>query len=211
MAKSLKNEASLEGKVWKLAGVLASAGVGFTDYITQLTYLLFLKMDLEKVALGYESNVPEDIRWDKLVEADGEDLIKLYEAALERLSKIDNIIGTIFTKAQNKIATPVHLKKVITMINEYDWLSMDNDVKGAIYESILQKNGQDKKSGAGQYFTPRPLINAIVDVTRPKVGEVIIDPACGTAGFLLSAYEYMKPNAIVMQDRAFCKTERYMV
>lgn len=96
------------------------------------------------------------------------------------------------------------------MINEYDWLSMDNDVKGAIYESILQKNGQDKKSGAGQYFTPRPLINAIVDVTRPKVGEVIIDPACGTAGFLLSAYEYMKPNAIVMQDRAFCKTERYM-
>lgn len=203
MAKSLKNEVSLEGKVWKLAGVLASAGVGFTDYITQLTYLLFLKMDLEKVALGYESNVPEDIRWDKLVEADGEDLIKLYEAALERLSKIDNIIGTIFTKAQNKIATPVHLKKVITMINEYDWLSMDNDVKGAIYESILQKNGQDKKSGAGQYFTPRPLINAIVDVTRPKVGEVIIDPACGTAGFLLSAYEYMKPNAIVMQDRAF--------
>lgn len=111
MAKSLKNEVSLEGKVWKLAGVLASAGVGFTDYITQLTYLLFLKMDLEKVALGYESNVPEDIRWDKLVEADGEDLIKLYEAALERLSKIDNIIGTIFTKAQNKIATPVHLKK----------------------------------------------------------------------------------------------------
>ena len=207
MAKALKNEVSLEGKVWKLAGVLSSAGVGFTDYITQLTYLLFLKMDLEKLELGYESNVPEDVRWDKLLNAEGEDLMNLYEDALKRLSEMDNIIGTIFTKAQNKISTPVHLKKVISMINEHDWLSMDNDVKGAIYESILQKNGQDKKSGAGQYFTPRPLINAMVEVTKPVIGEVIIDPACGTAGFLLSAYEYMKPNAIAKNDRAFLQNK----
>lgn len=207
MAKTLKTEASLEGKVWKLAGVLASAGVGFTDYITQLTYLLFLKMDFEKLELGYDSDVPEDIRWNKLLEAEGQDLIDLYESALKRLSEMDNIIGTIFTKAQNKISTPVHLKKVISMINEYDWLSMDNDVKGTIYESILERNGQDKKSGAGQYFTPRPLINAMVDVTKPAIGEIIIDPACGTAGFLLSAFEYMKPNAIAKQDRDFLQNK----
>lgn len=207
MAKTLKTEASLEGKVWKLAGVLASAGVGFTDYITQLTYLLFLKMDLEKLELGYDSDVPEDIRWDKLLEAEGQDLIALYESALKRLSEMDNIIGTIFTKAQNKISTPVHLKKVISMINEYDWLSMDNDVKGTIYESILERNGQDKKSGAGQYFTPRPLINAMVDVTKPVIGEIIIDPACGTGGFLLSAFEYMKPNAIAKEDRGFLQNK----
>ncbi len=201
MAKVLKNETSLEGKVWKLAGVLASAGVGFTDYITQLTYLLFLKMDSEKVSLGYESDIPEDVRWDKLIQLDGAELVRQYDNILKYLSSMTNIIGTIFTKAQNKITTPVHLKKVISMIDEYDWLSMDNDIKGTIYESILERNGQDKKSGAGQYFTPRPLINAMVKVTLPRIGETIIDPACGTGGFLLSAFEHMKPSASTKKDR----------
>lgn len=207
MAKNLTTESALEGKVWKMAGVLAAAGVGFTDYITQLTYLLFLKMDYEKVELGYPSNIPEDIQWNKLVDADGPDLISLYESALKRLSEMDNIIGTIFTKAQNKISTPVHLKKTIAIIDENNWLSTDDDIKGAIYESILERNGQDKKSGAGQYFTPRPLINAMVDVTKPAIGETIIDPACGTGGFLLSAYEYMKPNAVVKEDREILKNK----
>ena len=118
---------------------------------------------------------------------------------MKKLSQEENLIGTIFVKAQNKIDKPVYLKKVITMINEEQWLVMDGDVKGAIYESILEKNGQDKKSGAGQYFTPRSLIQAMVDVAQPKIGETVCDPACGTGGFLLAAYDYMKNQS---QDKA---------
>ena len=190
-----KNEQTLVSKVWKIANVLAADGVGFTDYIIQLTYLLFLKMDYEMTELGYNSSIPDDCRWDKLKEYDGLELISQYEETLKTLSQMDNLIGTIFIKAKNGISKPVNLRKIISMIDEEDWLSMDGDVKGAIYEGILEKNGQDKKSGAGQYFTPRPLINAMVDVVKPTIGETVCDPACGTGGFLLSAYEYMKKQS----------------
>lgn len=190
------SEQQILSKVWNLATTLAGAGIGFTDYITQLTYLLFLKMDDENVKIFAEdSAIPEGYRWDDLISLDGHDLIDQYEETLKVLSGQDNLIGTIYTKAQNKIDKPVYLKKVITMINEHNWLSMDGDVKGAIYEKILEKNGQDKKSGAGQYFTPRALINAMVDVTMPQIGETVCDPACGTAGFLLAAYDYMKTQS----------------
>ena len=190
-----KNEQTLVSKVWKIANVLAADGVGFTDYIIQLTYLLFLKMDYEMSELGYNSSIPDEYRWDKLKEYDGLELISQYEETLKNLSQMDNLIGTIFIKAKNGINKPVNLRKIISMIDEEDWLSMDGDVKGAIYEGILEKNGQDKKSGAGQYFTPRPLINAMVDVVKPTIGETVCDPACGTGGFLLSAYEYMKKQS----------------
>ena len=190
-----KNEQTLVSKVWKIASVLAADGVGFTDYIIQLTYLLFLKMDYEMSELGYNSSIPDEYRWDKLKEYDGLELISQYEETLKNLSQMDNLIGTIFIKAKNGINKPVNLRKIISMIDEEDWLSMDGDVKGAIYEGILEKNGQDKKSGAGQYFTPRPLINAMVDVVKPTIGETVCDPACGTGGFLLSAYEYMKKQS----------------
>lgn len=204
--KTIANEQSLTKKVWNLATILSSQGVGFTDYITQLTYLLFLKMDNENVEIfGEESAIPEGYRWNDLMELDGLDLIDQYEKALKLLSQEDNLIGTIYTKAQNKIDKPVYLKKVITLINEENWLSMDGDVKGAIYESILEKNGQDKKSGAGQYFTPRPLINAMVEVTRPQIGETVCDPACGTGGFLLAAYDYMKEQSQDKGKRAFLR------
>ena len=193
-------EASLTKKVWTLATTLAGQGIGFTDYITQLTYLLFLKMDYENTEIfGDDSAIPEGYRWSDLIELDGLDLIAQYESTLKKLSEEENLIGTIFVKAQNKIDKPVYLKKVITMINEEQWLVMDGDVKGAIYESILEKNGQDKKSGAGQYFTPRSLIQAMVDVAQPKIGETVCDPACGTGGFLLAAYDYMKNQS---QDKA---------
>ena len=193
-------ETSLTKKVWTLATTLAGQGIGFTDYITQLTYLLFLKMDNENTEMfGEESAIPEGYRWSDLIELDGLDLIAQYESTLKKLSEEENLIGTIFVKAQNKIDKPVYLKKVITMINEEQWLVMDGDVKGAIYESILEKNGQDKKSGAGQYFTPRSLIQAMVDVAQPKIGETVCDPACGTGGFLLAAYDYMKNQS---QDKA---------
>ena len=206
MAKSNSNEQGLTKKVWTLATTLAGQGIGFTDYITQLTYLLFLKMDDENVKLlDEESAIPEGYRWENLIELDGLDLIGQYENTLRILSEQDNLIGTIYTKAQNKIDKSVYLKKVITMINEEQWLIMDGDVKGAIYESILEKNGQDKKSGAGQYFTPRSLIQTMVDVTRPKITETVCDPACGTGGFLLAAYDYMKEQSQDKDKRSFLK------
>ena len=206
MAKNISNEQTLVKKVWNLATTLAGTGVGFTDYITQLTYLLFLKMDDENVKLfAEESAIPEGYRWSDLIELDGLDLIEQYEKTLEELSEQSNLIGTIYTKAQNKIDKPVYLKKVITMINEEQWLVMDGDVKGAIYESILEKNGQDKKSGAGQYFTPRSLISTMVDVTRPQIGETVCDPACGTGGFLLAAYDYMKGQSSDKEKRDFLR------
>ena len=208
MAKSNSNEQGLTKKVWTLATTLAGQGIGFTDYITQLTYLLFLKMDDENVKLlDEESAIPEGYRWENLIELDGLDLIGQYENTLRILSEQDNLIGTIYTKAQNKIDKPVYLKKVITMINEEQWLIMDGDVKGAIYESILEKNGQDKKSGAGQYFTPRSLISAMVDVTRPQIGETVCDPACGTGGFLLAAYDYMKKQSQDKGKRDFLRNK----
>lgn len=205
MAKQ-STEQSLINKVWKVADVLAGQGVGFTDYITQLTYLLFLKMDDENVkTFGETSAIPEGYRWEDLINLDGLDLINQYEKTLKVLSDQDNLIGTIYTKAQNKIDKPVYLQKVITLINEESWLVMDGDVKGAIYENILEKNGKDKKSGAGQYFTPRSLIRAMVDVTRPQIGETVADPACGTGGFLLTAYDFMKNQSADKDKRLFLK------
>ncbi|MCL1936849.1 MAG: type I restriction-modification system subunit M [Candidatus Azobacteroides sp.] len=211
MAKKTKNETSneqsLTKKIWNLADVIAAAGVGFTDYITQLTYLLFLKMDDEKVELGFPSSIPNGFGWKDLTNLVGLDLLRRYEETLKTLSQQDNLIGTIFTKAHNKIEQPVLLKRVIALIDAENWLSMDGDLKGSIYENILEKNGQDKKSGAGQYFTPRALINAMVDVTNPLITETVADPACGTGGFLLAAFEYMRKQSNDREKLRFLKNE----
>ena len=205
MADIQKSEATLVKKVWDIANVLAAAGVGFTDYITQLTYILFLKMDAEKEELGLGSSIPEGYKWKDIAEVNGDDLIDKYEDVLKELSKDDGLIGTIFTKASNKINSPVHLAKVLQMVGNENWYMMEGDFKGAIYESILEKNGQDKKSGAGQYFTPRSLIKAMVEVTDPKITETVADPACGTGGFLLAAYEHMKPQSREIAKQNFLK------
>ena len=205
MADIQKSEATLVKKVWDIANVLASAGVGFTDYITQLTYILFLKMDAEKEELGLGSSIPEGYKWKDIVELNGDDLIDKYEEVLKELSKDDGLIGTIFTKASNKINSPVHLAKVLQMVGNENWYMMEGDFKGAIYEAILEKNGQDKKSGAGQYFTPRALIKAMVEVTDPKITETVADPACGTGGFLLAAFEHMKPQSKEIAKQNFLK------
>ncbi len=207
MAKTTntKSESALLKKVWDIAGVMAAAGVGFTDYITQFTYILFLKMDDEKEALGLGSSIPDGYKWKDIFALNGTDLVDKYEEILSELAKDSGLIGTIFTKASNKIDSPVHLAKIIEMVSNENWYMMEGDFKGAIYESILEKNGQDKKSGAGQYFTPRPLIKAIVDVIDPKIGETVADPACGTGGFLLSAFEHMKPQSKEISKQRFLK------
>ena len=189
--------------------MLAAAGVGFTDYITQLTYILFLKMDAEKEELGLGSSIPEGYKWADLESLSGQDLVDKYEEILKELAKDTGLIGTIFTKASNKIDRPVLLAKVIEMISSENWYMMEGDFKGAIYEAILEKNGQDKKSGAGQYFTPRALIKAMVDVVDPKITETVADPACGTGGFLLAAYEHMKPQSREIAKQTFLKNNAF--
>ena len=196
------NTTDLNKKVWDVFDVLAGQGIGSTDYLTQFTYLLFLKMDEEACELtGRESRIPEGYRWDSLfVDLSGQDMLpedqlEQYEDILDTLSSDSNpdpFVRSIFAKAQNKIDNALYLSKVISMIDSVNWFDLSSDVKGSLYESILQKNGQDKKSGAGQYFTPRPLIQAMVDVTDPKIGELVWDPACGTGGFLMVAYDHMR-------------------
>lgn len=200
-----KNEAALIKKVKDIANVMASAGVGFTDYITQLTYILFLKMDAEKEELGLGSSIPDGYKWKDIVDLSGDDLVEKYEEILKDLSDEEGLIGTIFTKATNKINRPVMLKEVFKMVDGENWYMMEGDLKGAIYERILEDNGQDKKSGAGQYFTPRALIKAIVDVVAPKINETVADPCCGTGGFLLAAYDYMKGQSTDMEKQDFLK------
>ena len=200
-----KTETALVKKVKDIANVMASAGVGFTDYITQLTYILFLKMDAEKEELGLGSSIPEGYKWKDIVELSGTDLVEKYEEILKDLSEEDGLIGTIFTRATNKIDRPVMLKEVFKMVDGENWYMMEGDLKGAIYERILEDNGQDKKSGAGQYFTPRALIKAIVDVVDPKINETVMDPCCGTGGFLLAAYDHMKNQSKDIEKQEFLK------
>lgn len=202
-----KSEAALVKKVWDIANVLAAAGVGFTDYITQLTYILFLKMDDEREQIGLGSSIPDGYKWRDLKDLSGTDLVEQYESTLEQLADEDGLIGTIFTRATNKIDRPVMLAKVIDMVAEEDWYMMEGDFKGVIYEAILEKNGQDRKSGAGQYFTPRALISAIVDVVDPKIGETVADPCCGTGGFLLAAYEHMRTQSRDVAKQKFLKND----
>lgn len=205
----MATESELLKKVDGIANVMSSAGVGATDYLIQLTYILFLKMDYEKEELGLGSKIPDGYKWKDFANLSGEDLIEKYEEILRELSKQDGIIGTIFTKAANKIDRPSYLKKVIELVAEQNWYMMEGDFKGALYESILEKNGLDKKSGAGQYFTPRPLIKAIVDCVDPKITETVADPACGTAGFLLTAYEHMKGQSHEIAKQDFLKNHAF--
>ena len=204
-----KSKSALIKKVGDIANVMAADGVGFTDYLTQLTYILFLKMDEEKEEMGLNSDIPDGYKWKDLVDLKGTDLIEKYEEILKELAKEDGLIGTIFTKASNKMDSPVKLAKMIEMVKSENWYMMEGDLKGAIYESILEKNGQDKKSGAGQYFTPRALIKAMVDVTDPKITETVADPACGTGGFLLAAYDHMKTQSKEITKQKFLKNNAF--
>jgi type I restriction enzyme M protein len=179
-------------KLWAYANVLRDDGVGTIDYTEQLTYLLFLKMAHERALLpfGDESPiVPEEYSWQKLLDADGEKLETEYSRILTGLGKEPGTLGVIFRKAQNRIQDPAKLKRLVRdLIDKESWLATGVDIKGDAYESLLARGAEDVKSGAGQYFTPRPLIDAIVDCIRPNIDDTVMDPAAGTAGFLLSAH-----------------------
>jgi len=181
-------------KLWNYCNVLRDDGLSYGDYVEQLTYLLFLKMAHEQTHEPWNkpSPLPKGFDWPSLMSKDGDALEVHYRRLLETLGKSKGTLGIIFRKAQNKIQDPAKLRRLIAdLIDREQWTTLDADVKGDAYEGLLEKNAQDTKSGAGQYFTPRALIRAIVDVMRPKPEESICDPACGTGGFLLAAHDYI--------------------
>ena len=199
-------ESAIVSKVWNFANVLRDDGVGYGDYLEQITYLLFLKMADElnkppynkglkfpklKNAQGEEEVNGETCDWQTLSQKRGLELETFYNQMLRSLGTEKGTLGQIFVKSQNKIQDPSKLLKIIDMIDKEQWSLMGTDIKGKIYEGLLEKNAEDTKSGAGQYFTPRSLIKTMVACLRPKPMKTIIDPACGTGGFFLAAYDFI--------------------
>ena len=196
------HSAAIVQRLWNYCNVLRDDGVSYGDYVEQLTYLLFLKMDDEQARLlGKHSAIPAGLNWQSLAGLSGDELETQYRHILGELGKGSGLIPTIFRKAQNKVQDPAKLRRLISLIDEETWVGLDIDVKGDIYEGLLEKNAQDIKSGAGQYFTPRPLIQAIVDVMQPAPRQTICDPAAGTGGFLLAAYDYVARQNGESMDR----------
>ena len=208
------DSSAIVSKVWNYAHVLKNAGVGYGDYVEQITYLLFLKLADEMSELGFDNPIPAKFGWSVLSSKSGDDLEVHYRHTLENLGKVPGLVGIIFRKAQNKISNPSDLQRVIKMIGDEDWSGMDVDIKGAIYEGLLEKTASSSDKGAGQYFTPRPLIRAIVEVMAPRPGSdagrafVIGDPACGTGGFLLAAHDFiLQHNKLDKDQLRYLKTK----
>ncbi len=204
------NELALVQKVWNYAHVLRDQGVPYQAYISQISYLLFLKMDDERAGLvasglirGEGSAMPADCRWAVLRDLHGEELTRRYTAILDKLSRLSGIVGTIFLKAQNEIQDPAKLRRLVGLIDGETWLGLGVDVKGSIYEGLLERNAQEVKSGAGQYFTPRALIDAMVTVIDPEPRETVHDPACGTGGFLLAVWEHMRKKPLARNAEVY--------
>ena len=188
----------LVDKLWNFCNLLRDDGVSTIDYTEQLTYLLFLKMAHERETrlLNPETIVPADCSWQQLLDTDGDELEVTYRTILETLARQPGTLGVIFRKAQNKIQDPAKLKRLIVdFIDQENWSATGVDIKGDAYEGLLAKGAEDIKSGAGQYFTPRALISVMVDCVQPTVADTVVDPACGTGGFLLAAYEYAARDA----------------
>ncbi|MCC5941739.1 MAG: SAM-dependent DNA methyltransferase [Balneolaceae bacterium] len=183
-------------KIWNFCHTLRDDGVGYGDYLEQITYLLFLKMAHEYSQPPYnrDTNIPEVYNWESLIEKSGSELEQHYVTLLRELGQESGMLGQIFVKAQNKIQDPAKLYKLIQMLNAENWVMLGADVKGDIYEGLLEKNAEDTKSGAGQYFTPRALIKTMVECIRPEPMKSIADPAAGTAGFFLAAYDFLLEN-----------------
>ena len=205
----MSTPSALVQKLWNYCHILRDDGLSYGDYVEQLTFLLFLKMadEQSKPPFNKVSAIPSGKDWPSLLARDGDELETHYRHVLEELGKRQGLLGIIFRKAQNKIQDPAKLRRLIVDLIDKPgpgpadtWSSLSADVKGDAYEGLLQKNAEDVKGGAGQYFTPRPLIAAMVDVIAPQPGQAICDPACGTGGFLLAAHDYLAKHHAL--DRA---------
>jgi type I restriction enzyme M protein len=182
---------ALVRRLWQYCNVLRDDGLSYPDYVEQLTYLLFLKMADEQAG----DAVPEGQSWRSLIGLEAVEMHAHYSRILTALGEHGGMLGLIFNNAKNKIRDPAKLRLLIVdLIGQTEWTGLSDDLKGDAYEGLLEKNARDTKSGAGQYFTPRPLIEAIVACIAPKLGEIVCDPACGTAGFLLAAHDHLRRN-----------------
>jgi type I restriction enzyme M protein len=197
------NSSSIISKVWSFCNILKDDGVSYGDYLEQLTYLLFLKMadEFSKPPYNRKLLIPVEYNWQSLTARKGAELELHYSTLLRELSKQKGILGQIFTKSQNKIQDPAKLFKLIDLIDKEQWSLMGTDIKGQIYEGLLEKNAEDTKSGAGQYFTPRALIKAMVECLRPEPNKTISDPACGTGGFFLTTFDYIASRYSLDKDQ----------
>lgn len=209
------NTAPIISKVWSFCTTLRDDGVGYGDYLEQLTYLIFLKMADEYARPPYSRDIgiPAGFDWTSLTTRRGADLEAHYVALLRKLGEQRGMLGQIFTKSQNKITDPAKLFRLIDMVDGTKWVMLGADVKGDIYEGLLERNAEDTKSGAGQYFTPRALIRAMVACMRPEPGQTIADPACGTGGFFLAAHDYLTNPAHFALDKdqkAFLKHDTFV-
>ena len=202
---NFQNTSSIVSKVWAFCNTLRDDGVGYGDYLEQLTYLLFLKMADEYSRPPYKRAmpIPKQYNWESLTGKSGDELETHYSKLLRELGTEKGILGQIFTKSQNKIQDPAKLYKLIALINAEQWVMMGVKDKGDIYEGLLEKNAEDTKSGAGQYFTPRALIKCMVECLRPEPMKTIADPACGTGGFFLASYDFItdEKNYTLDQDQ----------
>jgi type I restriction enzyme M protein len=208
----MSNESSIVSKVWSFANILRDDGVGYGDYLEQLTYLLFLKLvdEFSQPPYNREIHVPDGYDWETLKSKRGAELESHYNKTLSELSKAKGTLGQIFVKSQNKIQDPAKLFKIIDMVDKEKWSIMGADLKGKIYEGLLEKNAEDTKSGAGQYFTPRALIQAMVACVQPEPLKTIIDPACGTGGFFLAAYDYIiEHHKLNREEKEFLKSKTF--
>ncbi|WP_372528673.1 N-6 DNA methylase [Piscinibacter sp.] len=204
------NASTLVQKLWNYCNILRDDGLSYGDYVEQLTFLLFLKMADEKTKPPFSQKpiIEAPWQWPELLKLDADPLEVHYRHTLEALGKADGVIGVIFRKAQNKIQDPAKLKRLIVdLIDKEDWSSLDTDLKGDAYEGLLQKNAEDVKGGAGQYFTPRALIQGVVEVMNLQPGETICDPACGTAGFLLAAHTELRKLKLSKSQLAHLNTQ----
>ena len=199
----MSTSSALVSKLWNYCSILRDDGLSYGDYVEQLTFLLFLKMADEqtKPPFNKPSPIPKGFGWDALLKLEGDDLEIHYRHTLEELGRRSGMLGVIFRKAQNKSQEPAKLRRLIAdLIDKEEWSSLSADVKGDAYEGLLQKNAEDVKGGAGQYFTPRPLISALVEVMAPRPGQTMCDPAGGTGGFVLATHDYLASHHAL--DRA---------
>lgn len=205
------NSSNIVSKVWGFCTLLKDDGVSYGDYLEQLTYLLFLKLadEFSKPPYNRTLPIPDKYKWETLTDKSGAELETHYNELLRNLGNAKGILGQIFTKSQNKIQDPAKLYRLIDMIDKEQWSIMGTDIKGQIYEGLLEKNAEDTKSGAGQYFTPRALIKAMVECVDPQPLKTICDPACGTGGFLLAAYDYIAKNKLNKEEKHFLKYQTF--